>query len=101
MSAAVAVKGRLVFSAGEGYADLENLVPATSSTVYDIGSVSKVVTATAVMQLVEQGKVGLEDPIQKYVPSFPKKEAQINVRHLMTPKSRNRHYSTYDFTCQE
>ena len=73
ISVAVSVKGRIVFSAGRGLADLDNSVPATGDTVYDIGSVSKVMTATAVMQLVEQGKVRLEDPIQKYVPSFPDK----------------------------
>jgi serine beta-lactamase-like protein LACTB, mitochondrial len=97
VSAAVAVKGRIVFSSGQGLADIENLVPATASTVYDIGSISKVLTATAVMQLVEQGKVRLEDPIQKYVPSFPDKGAPITLRHLMTHTSGIRHYRATDF----
>jgi serine beta-lactamase-like protein LACTB len=97
MSAAVVVKGRIVFSSGRGFADLENLVPATAVTVYDIGSISKVLTATAVMQLVEQGMVRLEDPIQKYVPSFPDKGAPITLKHLMTHTSGIRHYRPTDF----
>src|SRR5215831_1495025 len=49
-SAAVAVKGKIVFSGGAGFADLDNRVRATGSSVYNIGSVSKVNTAVAVMQ---------------------------------------------------
>src|SRR5262245_25268739 len=97
ISVAVSVKGRIVFSAGRGLADLDNSVPATGDTVYDIGSVSKVMTATAVMQLVEQGKVRLEDTIQKYVPSFPDKGSPITVWNLMTHTSGIRHYGPNDF----
>lgn len=93
-SAAVALKGRIVFSGGAGFADLDNMVPAAGSTVYNLGSVSKVNTAVAVMQLLEQGKVGLDDPIQKYVPAFPDKAAPITIRHLMTHTSGVRHYRT-------
>jgi len=85
ISAAVASKGRIIFSAGVGYADLDNLVAANGSTVYNIGSVSKVITAVAVMQLVEQGKVSLDDPIRKFVPSFPEKpQGPITIRQIMT-----------------
>jgi hypothetical protein len=71
VSMAVAYKGRIVFSTAVGFADLDNLVPANSSTVYNIGSVSKVMTATAVMQLVEQGRVGLaERSVQGPQPSL-------------------------------
>jgi CubicO group peptidase (beta-lactamase class C family) len=96
-SEAVSQGGRLVFSEGRGFADLEHLVPATGATVYDIGSVSKVQTAVAVMQLVEQGKVRLNDPIQAYVPSFPDKGTPITIRHLMTHTSGIRHYRAGDF----
>ena len=76
---------------------MENQVPASAASVFDIGSVSKVLTAVAVMQLVEQGKVRLDDPIQKYVPSFPDKGAPITIRHLMTHTSGIRHYRKTDF----
>lgn len=97
ISVAVAHQGRLVFSEGVGFADLENMVPADGSTVYNIGSVSKALTAVAVMQLAEQGKVRLDDPIRKYVPGFPDKGAVITLRHLLTHTSGIRHYRRTDF----
>jgi serine beta-lactamase-like protein LACTB, mitochondrial len=102
ISVAVSLKGRLVLSAGLGFADLANLVPATGSTVFNIGSISKVNTAVAVMQLVEQGKVSLDDRIQKYVPGFPEKpEGPISIKHLMTHTSGVRHYRETDFPDSE
>jgi serine beta-lactamase-like protein LACTB, mitochondrial len=102
ISAAVAHGGRIVFSAGVGYADLDNLVAANGSTVYNIGSVSKVITAVAVMQLVEQGKVALDDPIQKFVPDFPAKpQGPITIRQIMTHTSGIRHYRNTDFPDSE
>lgn len=101
ISVAVMAQGRLAFSQGVGFADLENMVPANGSTVYNIGSVSKTLTAVAVLQLVEQGKVRLEDPIQKYVPSFPEKGFPITIRHIMTHTSGIRHYRPTDFPDSE
>ena len=102
IAVAVSSKGRLVVSAGVGFADLANLVPANGSTVFNIGSISKVHTAVAVMQLVEQGKVSLDDPIQKYVPAFPEKpEGAIRIRHLLTHTSGVRHYGSNDFPDSE
>ena len=97
VSEAVASSGRVVFSGGSGYSDLESLAPATGATVYDIGSVSKVQTAVAIMQLVERGKVRLEDDIRTYVPAFPDKGTPITIRHLMTHTSGIRHYRDADF----
>lgn len=102
ISVAVSLNGQIVYSAGFGPADLENLVPANGATVYNIGSVSKVITAVAVMQLVEQGRVSLDDPIQKYVPEFPEKsQTPITIRHLMTHTSGIRHYRRTDFPNSE
>lgn len=97
VSEAVADHGRIVFSSGAGYSDLESLAPAAGATVYDIGSVSKVNTAVAIMQLVEKGKVRLEDDIRAYVPAFPDKGATITIRNLMTHTSGIRHYKDADF----
>ena len=97
ISVAVASKGRIVFSQGAGSVDLDNLVPATGTSVYNIGSVSKVITAVAILELVEQGKISLDDPIQKYVPSFPDKGAPITLKHLLTHTSGIRHYRKKDF----
>ncbi len=93
ISVAVVTDDRLAWSAGSGLADVENAVPATGATVYRIASISKTFAATAVMQLVERGLVRLDDPIQQYVPEFPKKGATvITLRHVMTHTSGIRHY---------
>src|SRR5262249_41201914 len=73
LSVAVVANGQLSLARGYGLADIENNVPATDRTVYRLASISKMLTATAVMQLVEQGKLDLSAPIQKYVPEFPEK----------------------------
>jgi CubicO group peptidase (beta-lactamase class C family) len=98
ISVAVASQGRLVFSQGVGSADLDNLVSANGATVYNIGSVSKAVTAVAILQLVEQGKVGLDDTVQSYVPGFPDKGSPVTIRHLLTHTSGIRHYRATDFS---
>ena len=97
ISAAVYHRGQLVFSEGVGYADLDQLTPTSSSTVYNIGSVSKAITAVAVLQQVERGRVELDDPIQKYVPSYPEKRWPVTIRHLLTHTSGIRHYRDSDF----
>ena len=87
MSIAV-VRGRdTIVMKGYGMADIENEVPATAQTVYRIGSVTKQFTSVAVMQLVQQGKLSLDDDITKYVPNAPVHGRKILVRHLMNHTS--------------
>ncbi len=86
--AVAVVKGRdTLLLKGYGMADLENLVPVTPQTVFRIGSVTKQFTSAAVMQLVEQGKIGLDDPITKYFPSAPQQQRGVLVRHLLNHTS--------------
>jgi CubicO group peptidase (beta-lactamase class C family) len=93
MSVAVVINDRIAWSEGFGLADVENEVPARPNTVYRIASISKPIAAAAVLQLVERGRVTLDDPIQKYVAAFPTKgEQTVTVRHLMTHTSGIRHY---------
>jgi serine beta-lactamase-like protein LACTB len=92
VSAAVVLEGELVWSAGFGVADLENLVPATSSTVYRLGSISKPITGVAAMQLWERGRLDLDAPVQKYCPAFPQKDQPITPRQLLAHLSGIRHY---------
>ena len=68
---AIAFRHQLLYSKGFGFADLEHRVPATAQTAFRTASMAKPMTATAVMQLVEQGKIDLDAPIQKYCPAFP------------------------------
>jgi CubicO group peptidase (beta-lactamase class C family) len=97
LQAAVAVRGKIVFSEGIGTADRERGIPADAKTVFNVGSISKLETAVAVMQLVESGKVGLDDDIRTYVPSFPDKGATITIRELLTHSSGIRNYVDTDF----
>ncbi len=92
LSIAVVVDDQLVWSEGFGVADLESGVRATGSTVYRIGSISKPVVATALMQLHERGLVDLDDDVRKFVPELPEKRWPIRVRHLLTHTSGIRHY---------
>jgi len=91
-SVAIAKDGRIDFAQGFGYADLENDVPYQSETVNRLASVSKTITAVAVMQLVEAGKIDLDTDIRTYVPELPDKGEKITARHILTHTSGIRHY---------
>jgi len=92
ISAAAVWNGEEVWSEGFGMADLENSVPVTPQTLFRLASISKPITATAAMQLWEQGKLDIEAPIQKYCPAFPQKETPISTRQLMSHLGGIRHY---------
>jgi CubicO group peptidase (beta-lactamase class C family) len=92
IGAAVVLEGEPAWSAGFGMADLENSSPATSSTLFRLGSISKPITATAILQLWERGKLDLDAPVQKYCPAFPQKESPITSRQLLGHLGGIRHY---------
>jgi D-alanyl-D-alanine carboxypeptidase len=87
LSIAVVEKGRLIKAAGYGLANVETDTPATPETVYKIASLSKQFLATAVMLLVDEGKIGLDDKAQKYLNGSPGSWKNITVRHLLTHTS--------------
>lgn len=97
LAIAVALNGRIVYAEGFGYGDLEERVPAWPTTKFRIGSISKSLTAVALVQLVEQGKIDLDAPVQKYVPSFPDKGAKITPRLLAGHLAGIRHYKDDEF----
>lgn len=81
---------RIVWSKGFGYADPAAKQPATADTVYRVGSVSKLFTDIAVMQLVERGQVDLDAPVTTYLPSFKPTNpfgTPITLRHLMSHRA--------------
>jgi CubicO group peptidase (beta-lactamase class C family) len=88
LSIAVVDDQRVVFAQGAGWADREAHVPATERTVYRMGSISKLLTATAALQLAQQGKLALDQPIQNALPGFKIRsrygDAPITARELMT-----------------
>ena len=84
---AVVRNGKIVKAAGYGMANVELSVPTKPESIFQTGSVGKQFTATAVMMLVEEGKVGLDDKISKYFPDSPPAWKDIAVRHLLTHTS--------------
>jgi CubicO group peptidase (beta-lactamase class C family) len=87
LSIAIVKNDEIVKAKGYGLANVEWNAPATPETVYQSGSVGKQFTATLVMMLVEEGKMGLEDPIIKYIPDAPDIWKGITIRHLLTHTS--------------
>ena len=79
--------GKIVKAEGYGIANLEWDVPVKADTIFQSGSVGKQFAATAVMMLVEEGKVGLDDPVQKYFPDAPETWKDIKIRNLLSHTS--------------
>jgi len=73
----VVADGRLAWTRSYGYADMEKKLPATSDSIYRIGSITKQFTALMLLQLVEQGKVHLSDPVEKYFPQINQVRGRI------------------------
>src|SRR5688500_13401031 len=94
VSVAVAKNGRTILAKGYGSADLEHDVPATDSTVYRIGSITKQFTSAAIMRLMEQGKLSLDDTLQKFFPNFPTQGNRVTVRHLLNHTSGIKSYTS-------
>lgn len=92
VSVAVVEKGEYEWAGGFGLADMENNVPASEHTLFRLGSISKSLTATAAMELVERGKLDLGAPVQKYCPAFPQKPWPISTRQVMGHLGGIRHY---------
>jgi CubicO group peptidase (beta-lactamase class C family) len=81
----VAQAGKVVYEQAFGYADFAAHQPNTPSRTFPVASITKTVTATAVLQLQEQGKLRLSDPVQQYLPTFP--YPTITIRHLLSHTS--------------
>src|SRR5690349_6718870 len=87
LSLGVVRNGQIVKASGYGLANLELNSPATPQTVYEIGSMTKQFTATAVMMLVEENKLHLDDSVTKYFPEAPESWRPITIRHLLSHTS--------------
>ena len=101
----------LVWSKGFGFADLEAKLPMTATTKFRVASNSKLFTAIAIMQLREEGKVGLDDPVVKHLPWFKAKPAgdddgPITIEQLLSHSSglqreAGDHWTSYQFPTRE
>ena len=84
VSVGILSKGKIVYQDAVGYSDLENTTLANPKTIYRIASISKSITAVAIMQLYEKGKIDLDADVRKYIPYFPKKKWKISIRQLLS-----------------
>ena len=93
MAAGIWYNGQIVWQAGVGFRDVKHQIAADSNMLHRIASIAKPMTAVAMMQLVEQGLLNLDKPIQEYLPTFPiKPKGTITVRHLLNHSAGIRAY---------
>ena len=83
----VAKKGEIVYQGSVGKANLELDIPMRVDHVHRIGSITKQFTAVAILMLMEQGKLDIQDEITKYIPDYPTNGKTITIEHLLTHTS--------------
>lgn len=87
VAVAVIQNGKVVKEKGYGIANVEFNIPVTAETAFKIGSISKPLIAIGVMRLVEEGKIGLDDPVSKYFTDAPATWKDVTIRHLLSHTS--------------
>jgi CubicO group peptidase (beta-lactamase class C family) len=82
----IAKDGRVLFSRAYGLADRDRRIPNTVRTRFRIGSMNKMFTAVAILQLVEAGKIKLTAPLDTYLPGYPNRDVatKVTIHHLLT-----------------
>src|SRR5690348_4228301 len=83
LSLAIVKNGEIVIAKGYGLANIEHQVPVKPETIFQSGSMGKQFTATAVMMLVEEGKLSLDDKLIKFFPDGPEAWRNITIRHML------------------
>jgi CubicO group peptidase (beta-lactamase class C family) len=92
-AALVAQKGQIIYKKAFGMANLELNVPMQPDMVFRIGSITKQFTAVAILQLMEQGKLSLQDDITKFIPDYPTQGYKITIENLLTHTSGIKSYT--------
>ena len=95
-SAAIVKNQKVIWAKGFGYADVENKIPATEHTAYHLASLTKTFASTILMQLVQEGKVKLDDPVSKYGIVL-ESNGVIKVRHLFSHTSEGNPGEQYHY----
>ena len=96
MSAAIARDGEIVWAQGFGWADLENKIPADTQSIYHIASLTKPYAATVILQLVEEGKLQLNEPVSDYG-IYPDRNDNVQVWHLLSHTSADKAGSKFKY----
>ena len=88
----VSRKGQIIYKKAFGMANLELDVPMQVDNVFWIASIGKEFTAVAILQLMEQGKLNLQDELTKFIPDYPTQGNKITIEHLLTHTSGIHNY---------
>jgi len=88
--------GKTIYEKAIGMANLENSVPLTPNHIFRIGSITKQFTAVAILQLMEQGKLKLDDEITKFIPDYPTHGQKITIQHLLNHTSGIKSYTSME-----
>jgi CubicO group peptidase (beta-lactamase class C family) len=95
-SAAIVKNQKVIWAKGFGFADVENKIPATEHTAYHLASLTKTFASTILMQLVQDGKIKLDDPVSKYGITL-ESDGVIRVRHLFSHTSEGNPGERYSY----
>ena len=96
----VSRRGEIIYDKSFGLANVELNVPMRTENVFRIGSITKQFTAIAILQLMEQAKLNLQDEITQFIPNYPMQGAKITIEHLLTHTSGIRDYASLRDTVQ-
>lgn len=100
ITAIVSSKGKIIYKKALGMANAELNVPMQTDNVFRLGSITKQFTAIAILQLMEQGKLNVQDELTKFIPDYPVKDAKITIENLLTHTSGIRDYTSIRDTAQ-
>lgn len=92
--------GEIMYNKAFGMANVELNVPMETDNVFRIGSITKQFTAIAILQLMEEGKLDLQDEITRFIPDYPLQGSRITIEHLLTHTSGIRDYTSIKDTVQ-
>ena len=91
----VAKKGKIIFDTTSGYANIRRRIKLQENSVLQLASVTKPITATVILQLIEEGKLKIGDTITKYLPSLPEHYGRITIKQLLAHRSGLAQYYYY------
>ena len=97
ISAGLMTQGKITWLKSVGIADIENNAPVSTSSLYRIASISKPITAVAILQLWERGLVSLDTDARSYIPNFPAKKYKFTIRQLLNHTAGIRNYKEGEF----
>ena len=96
ISLAISKNDSIIYTKGYGYTSLRTKEKVTTSTQFRVGSLSRVITITVLLKLIEQGRLSFDDTIENILPSYPKKEHTITIKQLASGLSGMPNYTKED-----